>query len=274
VDGQEIKRAAGLAYREAEPPEGGSGDPVLMLHGFPESSYMWRELLPHVERTGRRALAPDLPGFGDSPPREPNSWEACVEAVDAFVADRELGPVVLVVHDWGGLIGLRWACETPGSVSALVICDTGFFPDGKWHGMAEALRTPGTGEDLLAGLNREGYEAVLKAASPNFTDDAIEEYWRAASQPANQRAVLDLYRSGDFEKIAPLDGALGRLGVPTRILWGENDEFAPVAGARRFQDEIPGSNLTVIPGAGHFVFADAPQRCCEEVESFLATLPR
>ena len=61
-----------------------------------------------------------------------------------------------VVHDWGGLIGLRWACEQPAAVQALVISSTGFFPDGKWHGMAKALRTPGEGEALVDGLDRDG----------------------------------------------------------------------------------------------------------------------
>ena len=59
-----------------------------------------------------------------------------------------------VIHDWGGLIGLRWACEHPDAVEALVISSTGFFPDGKWHGMAKALREPGTGEQMIGALDR------------------------------------------------------------------------------------------------------------------------
>ena len=61
----------------------------------------------------------------------------------------ELGPVALVTHDWGVLIGLRWACDHPGAVSALVISDGGFFADRRWHDLANVMRTPGEGEKLI-----------------------------------------------------------------------------------------------------------------------------
>ena len=86
--------------------------------------------------------------------------------------------------------------------------------------------------------------------------------------------MLDLYRSGDFEKLAPYEGRLGELGVPTLILWGEDDEFAPISGAKRFQSQIDDSKLAAIEGAGHFVYADAPQRCSEVVSRYLGALPK
>src|SRR5687767_8118156 len=130
-----------LSFRqEGEPTKGD----VLLIHGFPESSYMWRELLGPVAAAGWRATAPDLAGFGDSPVDPPGTWTRHVEAVERFRADAGLQePLVLVVHDWGGLIGLRWACDHPEAVRALVISDTGFFSDGKWHDLAAAMRTPG-----------------------------------------------------------------------------------------------------------------------------------
>ena len=82
-------------------------------------------------------------------------------------------------------------------------------------------------------------------------------------------AHLEQYRSGDFEKLEPYQGKLAELGVPTLLLWGGDDDFAPVAGAHRFQKEIPGSELVVIEGAGHFVFQDEPERAAEAVGAFL-----
>src|SRR4051794_37902992 len=84
-----------------------------------------------------------------------------------------------------------------------------------------------------------------------------------------RQGVLDLYRSGDFEKLTAYAGCLGELSVPTLILWGENDLFAPVAGAYRFRKEIPNARLVVLEGAGHFVYADEPRRCAREVAEFL-----
>ncbi|HEX4623237.1 MAG TPA: alpha/beta fold hydrolase [Solirubrobacteraceae bacterium] len=101
-----------LAARVAEPVGAAMGE-ALLLHGVPESSYMWRELLPTVADAGFRAVAPDLPGFGASPVDPPTTWERQVEAVERFRREARLDNVALIVHDWGGLIGLRWPATTP-----------------------------------------------------------------------------------------------------------------------------------------------------------------
>ena len=79
----EVKQAGRLAYREALP-ESESGSAVLLVHGFPESSYMWRELMSAIAAAGRRAVAPDLLGYGDSPPDSPATWERQMEALEEF----------------------------------------------------------------------------------------------------------------------------------------------------------------------------------------------
>jgi len=265
----ELKRAGSIAYREAVPDEESGRDPLLCLHGFPESSYMWRSTLAAVAESGRRAVAPDLPGFGDSPPDPPGTWERQVEAVERFRSELGLERLALAVHDWGGLIGLRWACDHPGAASALVISNSGFFADGRWHGFAEGLRTRGQGEELIDGFEPDGFAALLRSQSSGFDDEAIAEYWKAFVSSEGRRGVLDLYRSGDFEKLEPYRGRLAELDVPTLVLWGEDDPFAPIAGAHRFVKEIPGAELVVISGAGHFVHADEPERTAREIVAFL-----
>lgn len=107
-----------LAHREAGPADG----PVaLLVHGFPQSSYMWRAVTPALAGAGWRALAPDLAGFGDSPVDRPGTWEHQVEAIEGFRGEHGVDRCVPVVHDWGGLIGLRWACEHPDAVRAGVL---------------------------------------------------------------------------------------------------------------------------------------------------------
>jgi haloalkane dehalogenase len=266
----EVKHLDGIAYRESLPEDDAGRPPALLLHGFPESSYMWRDVMQAIAAAGRRAIAPDLPGFGDSPPDLPGTWERQVEAVESFCESLDLEQVALVVHDWGGLIGLRWACDHSERTSALVISATGFFPDGRWHGMAEALRTQGTGEEIVANLSREAFGVVVRQASPAFDDEAVDEYFKCCSDHERRSGVLDLYRSGDFEKLLPYDGQLTELGVPALILWGEADEFAPVGGAHRFHGQLPGSRLVVLEDAGHFVIEDQPGRCAEEITEFLA----
>ncbi len=253
-----------LAHRE----EGPADAPVaLLLHGYPQSSYMWRALMPALAAAGRRAVAPDLAGFGDSEPDPPGTWERHVEGVERFRSEQGIERCLLVVHDWGGLIGLRWACEHPEAVEALVISSTGFFSDGKWHGMAQAMREPGTGEQLVDGLERDGFAAVLRSASPALGDDPIDEYWKAFADETRRRGQLELYRSGDFEKLAGY--RLADLAVPVLVVWGESDEFAPVAGAHRFERELPDTELVVVEGARHFVWEDAPEACAAALTGFL-----
>jgi haloalkane dehalogenase len=261
--------AAGLAYRESVPAKR-SRSTALCLHGFPETSLMWRHLLRALADSGRRAIAPDLSGFGDSQPDPPSTWERHVEAIERFRLATGLERCVLVVHDWGGLIGLRWACEHPDAVAALVISGTGFFADGKWHGLARSLRTEGEGERLVGELTRERLGQMLAAVSRGHDEDAADEYWKTFQTEAGRCGILELYRSGDFEKLAPYEGKLAALGVPTLLLWGEDDAFAPVAGALRLQRELPQAKLVVVAGAGHFVYADDPERCAREVVDFLA----
>jgi haloalkane dehalogenase len=256
-----------LVYRESLPVHEPLGT-VLCLHGYPQSSYMWRHLLEAVADAGWQAVAPDLPGFGDSPYGAPGTWQAHLDAVDAFHREQELGEVVLVVHDWGGLIGLRWACEHPDLIRALVISDTGFFPDGKWNGLAQALRTPGQGEELVNGLDRDGFAGMLRSVSPALDDRAIDEYFKAYGSEERRRGQLELYRSAEFSELERYDlGAT--VTAPALMLWGADDPFAPVAGGERFARELSDARLQVVPGAGHFVYDDAPAACSAAVVAFL-----
>ena len=263
----ELRRAAGLAYREQGPP----GDRVvLFIHGYPESSYMWHRALPALADAGWRALAPDLPGYGDSEPgAESGSWEAHVQALARFVDELQPGPVALVTHDWGVMIGLRWACDHPGAASALVISDGGFFSDRRWHDLANAMRTPGEGERLIEGYTREGFAAAMGAVSSGIDEQALSEYWKAFADDARRLRHLELYRSGDFDKLVPYEGRLAALGLPALVLWGGRDRFAGVQMAQRFHDQLPGSELDVIADAGHFVWDDEPERSTAALVDFL-----
>jgi haloalkane dehalogenase len=269
VPGVELKREGEMAYREALPDDPSGADPVLLVHGFPQSSYMWRHLMPAIAASGRRAIAPDLIGYGDSPPDAPATWERHVEALERFRAGLGLERVVLVNHDWGGLISMRWALHHSVPLGGLVISNTGFFPDGEWYGMGLAMRTQGQGEALVDSISREGLAAMLGQIGSGFDDRAVNEYWKGFATEDGRRGMLELYRSGDFEKLGPYEGKLGELAVPILVLWGENDEYAPVTSAHRFDREIPDAKLVIVEGAGHFVWEDDPERCAQEVIAFL-----
>jgi haloalkane dehalogenase len=264
-----VARAGGLAYRAAGREDAPA---VLLVHGYPESSYMWHHALEALARAGWRALAPDLAGYGDSEPGEPGSgsWECHVEGLGRFVRELDLGPVALVTHDWGVMIGLRWACDHPAAVNAVAISDGGFFSDRRWHDLANVMRTPEEGEKLIASYTREGFEAAMRAVSRGMDEQALGEYWKGFADDRRRRGHLELYRSGDFEKLIPYDGRLAALGVPALIVWGGQDRFAGVTMAHRFHQELHGSELLVLDDAGHFVWDDQPARTSGALVDFLA----
>ena len=192
-----------------------AGDPadpaVLLVHGYPASSHMWRPALDAIAARGLYAIAPDLPGFGDSEPGPPgtNTWTGHVEALEALRQAEGLERVALVGHDWGGLIGLRWACDHPDAVWAVVASDTGFFADGRWHGLADAMRTPEQGEQLVDGMTLEGFTAMMASISKGIGPDDAREYFKAFADEPRRRGQLELYRSGEFSELEAYDGQAG-----------------------------------------------------------------
>ena len=121
-------------------------------------------------------------------------------------------------------------------------------------------------------MTRANFGALMAWASEGMDEDTIDEFWKCFGDAERRRAQLELYRSGDFEKIAPYDGKLAELGVPTLLIWGRHDQFSRLGGAKRFEQQIPGAELVVLDDAGHFVWEDHPDRCSRELTRFLATL--
>jgi haloalkane dehalogenase len=231
---------------------------------------MWREVLPPLAEAGWRAVAPDFPGYGDSDPDPPGTWERHVDALERFVRALKLRSLALITHDWGALIGLRWACQNPASVAAIVVSNNGgFFADRGHHELARAMRTPGNGEQLIRSYTRDRFGDALRRWSTGMSQDAVDEYWKAFAGDARRMAQLDLYRSQDFEKLASYEGCLSKLGVPALVLWGGQDPTAGTDVARRFGRELPGSELAILESAGHFLWDDAPSTATRVLVEFL-----
>lgn len=265
-------RAVSISGTKCNYWELGAGDLIVYLHGFPTSGYLWRDVM--AETAGSfRAIAPDFPGFGRSELMDrPHTWENLIGWLDAFVDELQLEPVHLGVHDWGGLIGIAWACKNPAKVSSLLLTDTSFRSTDRWHAMATEWRKPGVGEQMLGSITKEGLQALLGAIT-EMPPDAMDEYWRGFDSQEKTGAKLEMYRSLDFEMLAPLEPLLdGVAPGRRRVIWGGNDLFVPTKVAHWLGERLD-AEVTVIEEASHFLQENAGAEIGKLHQAFLLEDP-
>src|SRR5260221_9655897 len=178
----------------------GSGDPIVFLHGNPTSSFLWRNIIPHVQRFGR-CIAPDLIGMGDSE-KLPNSNADSYTFVENrryldgfFDALRLKSRVTLVVHDWGSALGFDWAKRNPDAVKGIVHMEA-IVATMSWDDMP-AVAQPrfrsvrsDEGEELVLQRNIFIEQSIVKGTMRRFTDDEMAEYRRPFLEPGEGRRPM------------------------------------------------------------------------------------
>lgn len=248
----------------------GASEAVVFLHGNPGSADDWERLVGAAGGAGRRALAFDLPDFGETV--APQGFEHSVPGYAAFVdgALGELGVerVHLVLHDFGGPIGLVWAAGHLDALASVTLIDTGLLPGYRWHTMARVWRTPVLGELFQAVTTRAGFRFAQNRIEPRglpreFVEGMYDHYDRRT-----RRAVLKLYRAtpdpgGMSESLIEL---FRSRDIPALVIWGEGDAYLPSSYAHRQREAFPAAEVHVLPASGHWPYADAP----EVVERLLA----
>ncbi len=255
----------------------GAGTPVLLLHGEPTSSYLWRNVIPPIVAAGRRAVAPDLIGFGSSDKPADAGWysyDRHVASVEQLVETLDLHDITLVVHDWGGPIGLRFAVEHEDLVDRLVILDTGIgggrLPSDTWLRFREVVRAMGPAIDPVR---------LIESGTVNGLDDeARAAYGAAFPTPESKAGVLAFPALVPAEQDHPNTEPMNRVREalrswtkPTLVIWGAEDGALPPALAHGFAELIPGAGAPVIvEGAGHFLQEDKPDEVAAAIVRFLA----
>ena len=263
----------------------GVGDPIVFLHGNPTSSYLWRNIIPHLAGRGR-CLAPDLIGMGRSGKALSGHYRLAdhVRYLDAWFEALDLRRVALVVHDWGSALGFHWARRHPERVKALVYMEAIVRPVAwaEWPEAArkifQALRTP-AGEEMILAKNvfveRILPASVLRSLAP----EEMERYREPFREPGESRRPTltwprEIPIDGEPADVAALvnDYAawLARSPVP-KLFVNANPGSILVGAQRQFCREWPNQQEVTVKGS-HFLQEDSPVEIGQAIARFLRGL--
>ena len=253
----------------------GDGEPVLLLHGEPTWSYLYRKLIPPLA-TVARVVAPDYFGFGrsDKPvDRDWYSFDAHYASIERLVEELELRRLTVVVQDWGGPIGLRLAVTRPERVERLVIMNTGVgagrAPSEEWLRFREFVRRVGT--DLQPG------QLVRITCVTELPDEVVAAYDAPFPTPESKTGPLMFpelvpteFDHPSTPKMLEVREALTRWEKPALVLFSDSDPiFSPQHG-QRMAERIPGAEpAETIEGAGHFLQEDRGEELGERIARWL-----
>jgi haloalkane dehalogenase len=240
----------------------GDGPPVIFLHGEPTWSFLWRRVIPSVRDAGFRCLAPDLAGFGRSDKPVDMDWysyDRHVSMTGTLLEDLDLREATVVVHDWGGPIGLRLAVDHPRRIDRLVIMDAGLFTGHQrmtdaWLAFRDFVART---EDLPVGL------LVRRACKNDPGDDVIAAYeapYPNAPSKAGARVFPQLIpQAPDAPGAAEGQRVLAALREdqrPTLMLWADSDPVLPPSVGEAFAAAIGRPAPQPVADAGHFLQED------------------
>jgi pimeloyl-ACP methyl ester carboxylesterase len=268
-----------LFYREAGPAD---APVIVLLHGFPASSFMFRDLIPPLAQR-YRVIAPDLLGFGqsDAPPADTfkYTFDALTTLTTELLAALGVHHYAIYVQDYGAPIGWRLALADPGAITAIITqsgngYEAGFVP-GFWKTVWDYQheQTPQTEAGIRAALTLAVTKWQYVTGVPDETlvsPDAWEHDFALLSRPGNDAIQLALFR--DYATNPPLYPALHeylrRNRPPVLAVWGKGDEIFGPDGARAFADDVPDAEIHLLDG-GHFLLESAHDEVAELILGFM-----
>ncbi|NBV20856.1 MAG: alpha/beta fold hydrolase [Proteobacteria bacterium] len=267
----------------------GSGEAVVMLHGNPTWSFYYRRLVLGL-RAQCRIIVPDHIGCGFSDKPDDAHYEFTLERrvqdLDALIKHLNLPPkITLVLHDWGGMIGMTWAARNPHRIARLVLLNTAAFhlpktkklPPSLWvcrNTPLDALLVRKTGLFVRL-VTRWGVRT--RVLSPSERDAYLTPHAAKASRLAQLRFVQDIPLTPDHPTYALISDVQAKLGqfraTPTLICWGDQDWVFDQHFLAEWQRILPTAEVHRFPDAGHLVLEDKPDEIQSLVKQFFARHP-
>ncbi|OSC37023.1 alpha/beta fold hydrolase [Mycobacterium decipiens] len=241
-----------LTFREL-----GNGPAVLLLHGWPTSSWLWRDVMPPIAQRNR-VIALDLPGFGGSakPPDQHYGFRFYDEVLDGFLAERGVGKVALGVHDLGGPVGVHWAVHNRERITHLALLNTLLYPELSWAVKAfVALCTLPLARSWITSPRGIRFSMRLGVEDKSrMTGAALEPYQEPFHDLAARRALAATAKGLSVGGMKRIAAGLPQLNVPARIIYGAEDRILPDVAKtmERASRDLGGAEITRLSGVGHF----------------------
>ena len=268
----EVNGVAGLIAEWGAPD---STEAIVFLHGVPGSGRDFQQLAPTLSELGR-CVAIDLPGFGraDKPLDFPYSVEGYQTWLDPAIRELGIERAHLVLHDFGGPIGLLWAAMHPQQFASATLLATGVLPGYRWHLLGRLWRIPRLGELIQGGTSRPLFKLWMRRGNRRGLDPAWLNQLIDEDDAASRRATLALYRATDEPGSALLAQALAPQAKPALVIWGQNDPYVGPRYAAAQRRAFPDAHVEVWPGTGHWPHIQQPQRTAEAISTFLREVTR
>jgi len=267
VDGQS------LAYLDE-----GQGPVVVMVHGNPSWSYLYRNLVSAL-RDRYRCIVPDHLGcgFSDKPADYPYRLRNHVENLERLLESLAIDRCTLVVHDWGGAIGMGWAGRHPERVAGVVVLNTAAFPSPLLPLRIAVCRWPILGSLLVRGLNGFARAAIVMAVTgpmrPEIAQGFLAPYNSWRNRIAVHRFVEDIpmdVSHPSWKTLVEIEHSLSHLQhCPLLVCWGGRDFCFNDAFFKEWQQRFPAAEAHYFPAAGHYVLEDALTEILPLIEGFL-----
>lgn len=266
----------------------GEGDPILFLHGNPTSSYLWRNIIPHLTGLGR-CIAPDLIGMGKSDkPDIGYRFFDHARYLDGFIEALGLTNITLVIHDWGSALGFHYAHRHPENVQAIAFMEALVMPVPGWEVLDEetqqvfkAFRTPEVGWEMIVNQNMFIEQVVPGAIVRKLTEAEMNQYRAPFLEPASRKPIHqwpnEIPIGGEpadvHDAIVAYNQWLQGTDMPKLLIYATPGAIGTEPAVAWCRQHLP--NLTAVSvGEGlHYLQEDHPHRIGQELAKWVEAIP-